>query len=67
LYKIRILIEIENMESLSLTEEYLKTLTEKELKAYEIAKDHLGSSFELEKSVGYLKWLGTKTNAEKKN
>jgi hypothetical protein len=55
------------MESLSLTEEYLKTLTEKELKAYEIAKDHLGSSFELEKSVGYLKWLGTKTNAEKKN
>ena len=67
MYKIRILIEIENMESLSLTEEYLKTLTEKELKAYEIAKDHLGSSFELEKSVGYLKWLGTKTNAEKKN
>jgi hypothetical protein len=52
------------MESLPLTEEYLKTLTEKELKAYEIAKDHLGSSFELEKSVGYLTWFSTR---EKKN
>ena len=48
------------MESLPLTEEYLKTLTEKEFKAYEIAKDHLGSSFELEKSVGYLTWLATR-------
>jgi hypothetical protein len=45
------------MENLSLTEQYLKTLSEKEFKAYEIAKDHLGSSFELEKSVGFLKWL----------
>jgi hypothetical protein len=41
----------------SLSEQYLKTLSEKERQAYEIAKDHLGSSFELEKSVGYLKWL----------
>ena len=40
-----------------LTEQYLKTLTEKERMAYEIAKDHLGSSFELEKSNAYLKWL----------
>jgi hypothetical protein len=47
------------MEQIPLTEQYLKTLTEKELKAYEIAKDHLGSSFELEKSVGYLKWIST--------
>lgn len=45
------------MEQEPLTEQYLKTLNEKEYKAYEIAKDHLGSSFELEKSVGYLKWL----------
>lgn len=38
-------------------EEYLETLSEKERKAYEIAKDHLGSSFDLVKSNGFLKWL----------
>ena len=37
-------------------EEYLKTLSEKERKSYEIAKDHLGSSFDLVKSNGFLKW-----------
>jgi hypothetical protein len=37
-------------------EEYLISLTEKERKAYEIAKSHLGMSFQIEKSVGFLKW-----------
>ena len=37
-----------DQQNLSLTEQYLKTLSEKERMAYEIAKDHLGSSFELE-------------------
>jgi len=36
---------------------YLETLSETELKAYEIAKDHLGMSFQLEKSLGFLEWL----------
>jgi hypothetical protein len=36
--------------------EYLISLTEKEKKAYEIAKLHLGMSFQIEKSVGFLKW-----------
>jgi len=36
--------------------EYLISLTEKEKKAYEIAKSHLGMSFQIEKSVGFLKW-----------
>jgi hypothetical protein len=39
-----------------LTELYVKSLSEKEYKAYSIAKSHLGSSFSLEKSVGFLKW-----------
>ena len=38
-------------------DEYLKTLSEKEKKSYDIAKEHLGSSFQLEKSVGFLKWV----------
>ena len=44
-----------------LIEEYLKTLSEKELKAYNIAKDHLQSSFNIKKSNGYLEWVKTQT------
>lgn len=40
----------------NLLEEYLKTLSEKELKGYHIAKTHLGSSFSLEKSNGFIEW-----------
>ena len=39
-----------------LQQAYLKTLKEKEKKGYEIAKSHLGMSFDLEKSIGYLEW-----------
>ena len=39
-----------------LLEKYLKTLTPKEKKAYDIAKSHLGCSFDLSKSNGYLQW-----------
>jgi len=41
-----------------LMEMYLETLNEKELKAYAIAKSFLGTSFQLEKSVGFLRWCG---------
>lgn len=43
--------------------EYLSTLNEKELKAYKIACDHLGSSFQLEKSNGFKSWKKTKMEA----
>lgn len=35
---------------------YIKTLDEKALKSFTIAKNHLGSSFELRKSIGFIKW-----------
>ena len=35
---------------------YIKSMTEKEYKAYMIAKSHLGSSFDLSKSVGFIQW-----------
>lgn len=38
-------------------EEFLRTLPEKEYKAYEIAKSHLGTTFDLKKSNGYLEWV----------
>ena len=40
----------------SLLELYLQSLNEKELRAYMIAKSHLGSSFDLSKSGGFVKW-----------
>ena len=39
-----------------LQQAYLDSLSEKEKKGYEIAKSHLGMSFDLEKSIGYLEW-----------
>ncbi len=35
---------------------YLGSISEKELKGYHIAKSHLGDSFQLEKSIGFLEW-----------
>lgn len=40
---------------------YVKSLSEKDKKGLEIAKSHLGMSFQLEKSLGYLEY---KKNAE---
>ena len=39
-----------------LSELYIDSLSPKEKKAYLIARDHLGMSFTLEKSVGFLQW-----------
>lgn len=36
---------------------YLSGLNEIQTKAYLIAKDHLGSSFNVVKSNGYINWL----------
>jgi hypothetical protein len=41
---------------------YVQSLNEKELKAYLIAKSHLGSTFAAEKSIGFLKWKQNNTN-----
>ena len=35
---------------------YLNSLSPKELKAYQIAKTHLRTSFNLSKAQGYIKW-----------
>lgn len=41
--------------------EYLNSLTEMELIAYNIAKSHLGSLFSLDKSNDFLEWLKRRT------
>jgi hypothetical protein len=35
-------------------EQYIESMSEKEKKAYAIAKSHLGSSFQIEKSIGFI-------------
>jgi hypothetical protein len=44
-----------------LIQKYLASLTPKQYKAYEIAKDHLGMSFQTEKSNGFLGWVKKNT------
>ena len=41
----------------SLIEQYYESLSDMEKKAYVIAKEDLGTSFNVEKSIGYLNWL----------
>lgn len=42
---------------------YVDGLTEKEKQAYRIAKSHLGSSFSLAKSLGYLEWKAAQSSS----
>jgi hypothetical protein len=45
-----------------LKKNYINSMDEKEKIAYKIAKEHLGSSFNLEKSIGFQKWLKKNSN-----
>jgi len=47
--------------SKSLIEMYINSMSNKDHLAYTIAKEHLGTSFTVEKSVGYLRWLSKQT------
>lgn len=50
-----------------LLQKYLETLSPIELIAMEIAKQHLGSSFNIFKSNGYMKWIKTYMETIDKN
>lgn len=53
-----------NTETESSTQEYIASFDEKHKIAYEIAKSHLGMSYQVEKSNGFLEWK--KKEQEKK-
>jgi len=53
---ISLLISMDSQKTKPL-QEYVNTFTEKEKKAYDIAASHLGSSFNIEKSVGFIQWM----------
>ena len=40
--------------------QYIDSMSEKEKKSYEIAKEHLGSLFNIKKTNGFLKWSQNK-------
>jgi len=46
----------QDKKTISAAEQYVNSLNEKEKKAYEIARSHLGTSFTIEKSIGFIKW-----------
>lgn len=41
---------------------YLEQLGDKERTAYTIAKEHLGTSFDIVKSIGYITWKKNRDN-----
>lgn len=47
---------MENIKMSSTEKKYTQSLNDKEKKALSIAANQLGSSFSMEKSIGYLKW-----------
>ena len=49
--------DIQESESVSESvKKYIEQLNDKERIAYSIAKEHLGTSFNIAKSIGYLTW-----------
>jgi hypothetical protein len=44
----------------ALIEEYIQTLNDFERKGLAIAKDHLGPSFDMKRSSGFLRWKDAK-------
>jgi len=43
-------------------QEYISTLSDREKIVFEIAKEHLQSSFSMERSIGFITWLKEKHN-----
>ena len=53
-------VNTEKKSTKEIIEDYISTLSELELKTMEIASTHLKTSFNIEKSIGYKKWLATR-------
>tara|TARA_B100000900_G_C20436905_1_gene657334 strand:+ start:373 stop:573 length:201 start_codon:yes stop_codon:yes gene_type:complete len=53
--------KINHIEDEKLVTEYISSLNDLEIKALNIAIDHLKTSFNIMKSIGYIKWLKNQT------
>jgi hypothetical protein len=56
--------QLSEANQLRLIDKYLQQMTSIEKKTYEIAKEHLESSFSLEKSIGFMKYCEEELNIE---
>jgi len=56
-----------NMSYTGEIKEYVDSLTEKERQGFEIAKDHLGCTFHIEKSIGFKRWKTKKEERKPSN
>lgn len=54
-----------SMKMEELVAEYISQMDEKDRIAYEIAKDHLETSFDIEKSIGFQDYLKERANKNK--
>ena len=63
-YKISFIEMNTTMEPTIAVEKYIESMTEKEKQAYQIAKEHLGSLFTIEKTNGYLQWIEKQTSTK---
>lgn len=63
-YKISFIEMNTTMEPIITVEKYIESMTEKEKQAYQIAKEHLGSLFTIEKTNGYLQWIEKQTSTK---
>ena len=52
--------QLSETELTELLDEYIESMTEMEKMVMELARDHLESSFCLEKSVGFISWYREK-------
>lgn len=52
---------------LSEENEYLNSLTKQEKKTLEIARSHLESSFNMDKSIGFIQWKENQMSLKKSN
>jgi len=55
----KLYITYENNDDFDVIKKYINTLNEMEIQALLIAFNHLGTSFNLKKSIGFLEWLET--------
>ena len=54
------------MDTTNVEQGYIKSLDQKEYKTYLIAKKHLGNSFDISKSIGFLEWKRIQNNMSSK-
>ena len=47
--------------------EYINSLTEQEKQTLQIAQEHLKTSFDVYKSIGFLKWKATQPSSQDAN